>query len=443
MESAIDSTTVPSTTLEIADAVCMRCGCLCDDVILQMHDGKAVATKKACTKGSEWFLAATTPVEEPICAIQGKPASLEEGLEAAAAILRAAKRPLIDGLSHTTVEAQQHAVTIAQAAKGVVVGTASAFQNRHSKGARAVGAVSATWGELRNRADIVIVWNSNPIESHPRHFERYSLEPAGRFVPNGRADRTLIALCDEKNSTSSIADYVVTFSKNRDFEVATVLNALLQEIPLDADQVLRATGITLDTLVELIATMKRAKYGVILHDPSAHRLSDIEHVTRAILELVTQLNNVTCFCYSPLGEGENSAGAEQVVAWKTAHTGTVDFTAEHPQSSPYEETTEEILRERSVDAALLINTDPLADLEPKVWQWLGYVPTISISPATTATSESATVAFRSSEFGRSVSGTVFRSDGVALPLRPVESSSYPSDEEILAKLSAKLTKREG
>ncbi|MBX9655804.1 hypothetical protein K2Y11_19485 [bacterium] len=443
MESAIDPTTEPSTTLEIADVICMRCGCLCDDVILQIHDSKAVATKKACTKGSKWFLAAIPPVEEPICTIQGKPATLEEGLDTAAAILRTAKRPLIDGLSHTTVEAQQHAVTIAQAAKGVVVGTASAFQNRHSKGARAVGAVSATWGELRNRADIVIVWNSDPLSTHPRHFERYSLEPAGRFVPNGRADRTLIALGDEKNSTSSIADYVVTFSKNRDFEVATVLNALLKQIPLDADQVLRTTGITLDTLVELIATMKRAKYGVILHDPSAHRLSDIEHVTRAILELVTQLNNVTCFCYSPLGEGENSAGAEQVVAWKTAHTGTVDFTAENPQSSPYEETTEEILRERSVDAALLINTDPLADLEPKVWQWLGYVPTISISPSTTATSESATVAFRSSEFGRSVSGTIFRSDGVALPLRPVESSSYPSDEEILAKLSAKLTKREG
>lgn len=443
MESATDPTAEPSTTLEIADVVCMRCGCLCDDVILQVQDGKSIKTERACEKGSEWFLVATPSEDEPVCTIQGKPATIEEGLEAAAAILRAAKRPLVDGLSHTTVEAQQYAVSIAETAKGVIVGTASPFQNRHAKGARAVGAVSATWGELRNRADIVVVWNSDPLSTHPRHFERYSLEPVGRFVPNGRVDRTLIALCDERNSTSAVADYVVTFSKNRDFEVATVLNALLREIPLDADQVLSATGITLDTLAELIATMKRAKYGVILHDPSAHQLSDVEHITRALLKLVTELNDVTCFAYSPLGEGENGAGAQQVVAWKTAQTGTVDFTTGCPRSSSYEETTEEILRERSVDAALLINTDPLAELEPNVWQWLGYVPTISISPLTTATSESATVAFRSSEFGRSVSGTVFRSDGVALPLRPVESSPYPSDEEILARLSDKLTKRGG
>lgn len=443
MESATDTPAETSTTLEMADVVCTRCGCLCDDITLHLQDGKPIETKKACAKGSQWFLAAAPPKEEPICAIQGKPATLEEGIDAAAAALRAAKRPLIDGLSHTTVEAQQHAVTIAEAVKGVVVGTASAFQSRHAKGARTAGAVSATWGELRNRADIVIVWNSNPVDTHPRHFERYSLEPVGRFIPNGRADRTLIALCDETNSTSSLADYVVAFSKNRDFEVATVLRALLKEIPLDAEHVLRTTGVALDTLIELVTTLKRAKYGVILHDPAAHRLNDVEHATRSILELVTELNNVTCFCYSPLGEGENSAGAEQVIAWKTARTGTIDFSSGDPQSSSYEETTEEILRDRAVDAALLINTDPLAELEPKVWQWLGYVPTISISPITTATSESATVAFRSAEFGRSVSGTVFRADGVALPIRPIESSHYPSDEEILAKIFDRITKREG
>jgi len=443
MESAIDSTAEPSTMLEIADVICTRCGCLCDDVILQLQDGKPVESQRACRKGSDWFLSSPPVEDEPVCTIQGKPATLDEGIEAAAAILQSAKRPLIDGLSHTTVEAQQHAVSIAELTRGVVVGTANAAQNRHARGARSVGAVSATWGELRNRADIVIVWNGNPVETHPRHFERYSLEPTGRFIPNGRADRTLIVLCDEKNSTSSKADYVVSFEKKRDFEVATILRGLLKGLTLDAEQVLRATGVALDTMLELIATMKRAKYGVILHDPAAHSLRDVEHVTRAILELVTDLNNVTCFCYSPLGEGENSAGAEQVVAWKTAHTGTVDFSTGHPQSCPYEETTEEILRERSVDAALLINTDPLAELEPKVWQWLGYVPTISISPAITATSESATVAFRSSEFGRSSAGTVFRADGVALPLRPVESSPYPSDEEILSKLVDTLAKREG
>ena len=34
-------------------------------------------------------------------------------------------------------------------------------------------------GEIRNRADLVIYWGSNPALSHPRHMERYAAFPPG------------------------------------------------------------------------------------------------------------------------------------------------------------------------------------------------------------------------------------------------------------------------
>src|SRR5207248_5591877 len=56
------------------------------------------------------------------------------------------------------------------------------------------GESTCTLGEARNRADLVVFWGSNPAESHPRHFERYSVWPAGRWVPRGRADRTVVVV---------------------------------------------------------------------------------------------------------------------------------------------------------------------------------------------------------------------------------------------------------
>ncbi|MFM8582830.1 MAG: hypothetical protein ACKOFW_15175 [Planctomycetaceae bacterium] len=54
------------------------------------------------------------------------------------------------------------------------------------------GKVSATLGEIKNRADFIMYWGGNPAECHPRHFTRYTLTPKGKFLPNGRKDRTMV-----------------------------------------------------------------------------------------------------------------------------------------------------------------------------------------------------------------------------------------------------------
>ena len=54
----------------------------------------------------------------------------------------------------------------------------------------------------RNRADLVLYWGSDPVESHPRHMERYSLLPAGEFVPQGRSGRTLVVVDVQRTATA-------------------------------------------------------------------------------------------------------------------------------------------------------------------------------------------------------------------------------------------------
>ena len=59
---------------------------------------------------------------------------------------------------------------------------------------------------MKNRADLVIYWGSNPIESHPRHLSRYTTFVNGRYREEGHHDRTLVVVDIRKTDTAKIAD---------------------------------------------------------------------------------------------------------------------------------------------------------------------------------------------------------------------------------------------
>ena len=45
------------------------------------------------------------------------------------------------------------------------------------------GESTCTLGEIKNRADLVIFWGSDPVETHPRHLERYSTRATRNVAP--------------------------------------------------------------------------------------------------------------------------------------------------------------------------------------------------------------------------------------------------------------------
>lgn len=428
-------------TTTVREVTCVRCGCLCDDLVVHVKGGVATQFDNGCAlvKGvgaAEAYpsLADDAATKNGPVLIRGRPVTLEEATDEAARILMAADFPWIDGIANTTVEAQRVLVNVARLSRGLLSGPpgASSFEAVLTS-----GMVSATLGEVKNRADLVVLWNCNPSVTHPRHFERYSIDAIGRWTPNGRTDRNVIAL--GANAPHDRADESMAIVEGRDFEAAWTLRAVLSGLSLDPHRVEQATGTPLERWMALAQTIRKARYAAILHDSSVHPLDTVEHVTRAIQDLVVALNHVTACVYIPLVGGGNPTGAEQITAWSTGFAGAVDFSSGRALPWRGEKTPRDILRTRCVDAALLIASDPMADALPDDWQWLGHIPTIVLSPRPTSTSASAAVSFRTAEIGRSVSGTVFRSDGVALPLRPWESCGHPSDFDVLEAIRRRMT----
>ena len=104
----------------VKNATCTFCGCVCDDIELHADAEKIVETKRACILGEAWFKNHTAERLYPDALIDGKPATVDDAVEAAAEFLHAADLPLVYGLSNVTCEAQRESVALAELIGGVI-----------------------------------------------------------------------------------------------------------------------------------------------------------------------------------------------------------------------------------------------------------------------------------------------------------------------------------
>ena len=415
----------------IEHATCTFCGCVCDDMDLTVDlDQKRITkAKNACVLGKAWF-AEHTIEECPYALINGKEATTAEAVEEAARILANARMPIIYGLSDTTCEAQRQAVAIADMIHGNVDTTTSVCHGPSGIAFQGVGESTATLGEIKNRADLVIYWGGNPAESHPRHFTRYAVTAKGMFIPNGRKDRTVVLVDVRRTPSAPVADIFLQVKPGSDFELAWALRALVKGRKVDPD-IEEKTGIPLATMEDLAQRMKNCRYGVLFFGMGLTMTRGRHFNSGAILALATDLNEFTHFVAKPVRGHGNVTGADNVVSWQTGYPFGVNFSRGYPRFNPGEFTTVDLLSRGEVDAALIIASDPGSNFPKAAIEHLKRIPVIVLDTKSTDTTQLAKVAFTTATYGINTTGTVYRMDDVPITLRMAFESPYPSDEEIL------------
>jgi formylmethanofuran dehydrogenase subunit B len=413
----------------VSNATCTFCGCVCDDIELTVEGHTITKAKNACVLGKAWFL--NHHIENrPVATIEGKPATLEEGIERAAQILANARYPIVYGLSDTTCEAQRVAVAIADRIGGCVDTTTSVCHGPSGMAFQGVGEVTCSLGEVKNRADLVIFWGSNPAESHPRHWGRYSTMPKGLFVPNGRKGRTVVLVDVRRSKSAPAADIFLQIKPRKDFEALWALRALVKGVELDAS-IGDETGIPLEQLKDLAERMKACKFGILFFGMGLSMTRGKHMNVEAALSLASDLNAYTRFYAKPMRGHGNVTGADNVVAWQTGYSFGVSLGRGYPRFNPGEFTTSDTLARGEADAGLIIASDPMGNFSQPARDHLARIPYIALDPKETATVKNATVAFCTATYGINVPGTVYRMDDVPIPLRPAFASSFPSDETVL------------
>ena len=420
-----------------SDAVCLGCECACDDIELLVTDGNAVPKKNACELGRDWFRdrAANHPAD---CWVDGKEAPIQKGIERAAELLTAARLPLIFGLAEATVEAQRAAAGLADRVGGCIDVSAADPYHASALAFQRTGKVTCSLGEVKNRADLLLYWGTDPIGRQPRHQERFATR---QNLTSDQRRPPMLVVDSKETRTAQQADFFLRIGPGQHFEAVWTLRALLAGVALDPGSVRRATGQALDRWQDLLQRMESARYGVLFFGERLTGATGKHANVEAAFRLVRDLNRVTRFvCLENHGHG-NSAGAENVLAWRTGFPCAVNFSRGYPRFGPGEWSGETLLTRGESDLSLVLSGSPLCELEGAALENFSSQPKIVFGYRTNETMQAANVSFFVKSFTTETVGTVFRIDDVPLPLRPALPSSTPSSLDILRQIESAVAGR--
>jgi formylmethanofuran dehydrogenase subunit B len=397
-------------------ATCAGCGCGCDDIKVAVAAGALEGATGTCRLGDAW-LAERTAEAPPPARVDGREVDFADAVEAAAAILGEARLPLVCGLGDTDCESQRAAVVLAETLGAVIDPSDGA-----APASQALGVSTATFGDLRDRADLVVAWRADPAASNPRLLPRLRLDRAGRA-----AERRLVVVDAQHTATAAEADEFIELSPELDFEALWALRALARDVPLDRDL---AARLPLDALEQLAGRLRATGYGAVLHGPAGYANA------LALLALARDLARLAHVVALPLRREGNARGAEDVLAWQTGYPAAVSFARGHPRAQPGEFRAAGLLERGEADAALIVGFDALRQLPPRAAENLRRIPMVVVDPRATETASAARVAFATAAAGVRREGTAHRMDGVPVTLRAPLASERAGDGEVLAAIQA-------
>lgn len=423
----------------VEDAVCTFCACLCDDLVVEVRDGRVVVVGRACARGRAHIFRASA--ETPGPTVAGRPASLAEALDEAACILSGARYPLVYGLATVSAEAQKEAIALAELIGGTIDTTDSHCWGTATVARQQVGLAACSLAEVRNRADLILFWGCDPLTVTPRLLARFCARARGEPVPGGGEGRKLVVVDVRPTPTARVADELFLIAPGSDYEVLSVLRALVRGRVLGPGFGQgEYGGVPWRRWAALAESMRRCRCGVVFFGRGLTGGWCGQASVELLLVLVRELNAYTRFYAVPLRRWGNAVGVESVLAWQTGFPFAVNFSAGYPRFGPVEFSAAEMLARREVDACLVVGADPAAHLPRAAVAHLASIPVILLDSRRTSTAALARVVIPVAPGGVGAAGTFYRLDNV--PLRAGKLVDLPllSDEQVLRSLRERISR---
>ena len=420
---------------EITDVVCSLCGCVCDDIVVEVEDNKVTKVKRgACSVGKSKLLGHER-IKTPMLRENGelKEISYDEAIKKAAEILYKSRRPLLYGWSSTVCEASRMGVELAADLGGVVDNTASVCHGPSVLAIQDVGLPSCTLGEIKNRADLIIYWGANPAAAHANHMKRYSYVSKGFWTAEGKKGKKLVVVDVRKTMTAKMADVFLQVEQGKDYQIFSALRAILRghgDVVPD-----NVGGIAKEQLLEVADMVKEAKFGItffgmgVTHTGARHN-----NIVNAI-QFTRAAHLFGKWSIMPMRGHYNVTGFNQVCCWQTGFPFSVDLTRGYPWYNPGETSSTDLLARGDCDSALIIASDPGAHFPGESLRHLAKIPVIQIDPFANPTTEFADIIIPSTISGIESPGGVYRMDNIPIRLRQIlDTDDYISDEEIVERI---------
>jgi formylmethanofuran dehydrogenase subunit B len=354
--------------------------------------------------------------------VDGRGATLEAAVGAAADILAQSRQPLFGGLG--TDVAGARALYRLACTTGAISDAAGGAALMHAlRALQDRGQFTTTLAEVRTRADVIVCLGASPTPRYPEFFRRVGIgeaHVAQRHIAFVGAEVDAALRSTARTSSESIA-------LEEDLYATTALLAALVAR--------RAVANAPPALAALAERLRAARYGVVVLDSAglpAHGALIYELVER----LVASLNIDTRAAMLPLAGADGASTVNQVFAWLSGLPLRSRAGALGLEHEPVTFDAGRLLADGAVDALLWVSSygpepaPPPSDLprvvlaHPSTVLPAGAQPSVFIPVSTP---------------GIGSAGHVFRTDGVVLmPLAAIYEETLPSAAQVLERLNAAL-----
>jgi len=363
--------------------VCTGCALLCEDI--EKYDGEV---RDACRIGTAHIR--NRQQINPM--VDRKVVDMDSAIKGALDILSHAKRPVFVGFGNSITETQQTGIRLAEkidaSIKTFHTGIIENILNNRVK--------TCTLSDVRDYADVIVFWECDPMNTHPRLLSKYAYYPRGEKRQHGwEEDRTAITIDLRYSHTASICREVHKIHPGLDADfIDALIDGLHNKVPkttYDKKQILKLAG-----------TLKKAEFGVIFAGTGMTTPQD------AIIRLMDELNEVSNFHILPMTPGYNLRSIAAQLHGR-ADSG-IDM--------------------HEADCILclgfdLLNSLPVHEINGKM---------IVIDPNDTISSRYADVVIPCAAGGVDCAGSAVRMDGVEVDLPRIMESERISDASIMNQL---------
>lgn len=398
-------------------ATCTGCSLLCEDIDVVLDKGRIKEIRNACRRGAARFRGCKNRLTP---SVNKKQTDIDTAIKKTADILKNAKSPMLFGWSNSTCEAQVKGIELAKKLNAAIDDTSSFCQGLLIERALQKKFRTCSLEDVRNKADVLVYWGSDAQDSQPRHLSRFSVFPRGESRQRGyEEDRLAIAIDVRESNTAKICKghfYRIPLRGDREFIIA-LMDALSGKVPkYDAKRML-----------ELAGFLKKAEFGVIF--AGIGLTYSIKDDIDILVSLADMLPN---FHIMPMVGHYNMRGFNEALFKETGFVNRVKFEGKPVYDNKY--AIVEALKAKSIDALLVVGSDPLSSLPRSVTSHLASIPVICIDPCVTLTSKIADVTIPAAVSGIEYGGSAVRMDGKVIEMSKIIENTYLSDVEIMTRL---------
>ncbi len=405
------------------DTTCRGCSLLCDDLTISISEQESIQCENGCSIAEKWFQTALHAGREEH--------HIDASIKTAKKWLQEAGSTLICGLEGLTLQAEADLISLAKKEQAFL--SAETSPDKISAYQR-YGSASCTLGEVRQRANFILVGNIDLLSTWPR-FEQQILSKKSRFLSPEKT-RQLVFLGDanllkDPSRYSEVIDVpqdqldqaivlLRRFCKN-DSEKIDSRNKN-DEIELKSDVITQ--------IQQLAEQLLAVEYPVLFHDDSLAQKQFLW------AKLVSEVNQKSRLHSLTVSAGRAKGSASETILAMTGFPDYITFRNEEVLHDCHRYQAARLIENNEIDLILHAG-DLLSEKWSNVFQKLtssGRLIVIHSGIAKLPQFDASTIEILTQVPGIHEAGTTIRCDGVPLPLRSVTCSPLQSVSGIIKSL---------